>query len=84
MTAFTLRSPSGGSTSKLLREVWEADSPYRSKSSYEKRSVGDDLSKLRPLGQLDLFQQAPDGVAPVKDVPRAIRAHKGRVIPGER
>lgn len=82
MTAFTPKSLNGGSTSKLLREVWEAEPPYRSKSSYEKRTVGTDLSKVRALNQLDLFEQAPHGVGPVKDVPRVIRTDRSTTTRG--
>jgi len=56
----------------------------RSRDPHEDRDVGFSMRQLCEYDQMDLFKQTADGVANRRDVPRARRAHKGRVTPGER
>ena len=82
MTAFTRKYQDGGSIAEMVRAMRETEIWCPVHHTYEHRDLRAGMSRMHGCDQIDLFEQPADGVASVKDVPRAIRAHKGRVNPG--
>jgi len=49
------------------------------RDSHEDRDLRSDLSSVHGYHQYDFFDESTGRLATVRDVPRAIRAHTGRV-----